>query len=118
MKHSPVAPTTELTLGGEKYQLLFTFDAVDTAETVLDRPLLMGLSQRDIYTPKISTVRGLLYACMLHNRPDTTFDKVKALINQRNMSEVWNVVRNAWVLGMAEPAKDEDSTENPQKDPS
>lgn len=104
---NPLQPTTDLKIGKVTYELLFTLEDVARAEELTDKPLLTGLKQRDISTPKISLVQNMLYACILAKQPNMTFEEVKALITRKNFPEVWSVVLQCWTAGLAEPDEDE-----------
>lgn len=108
MKNSPVAPVTTLSLNGATYSLVFEMESVALAEELTDRPLLTGLRQKDITTPKISLVQSMLFACILPRHPEMTLTQVKALVTRKNFYEVWGVVLNAWTAGLAEPDSEED----------
>ena len=107
-KHNPVAPVVELKFGGEVYQLQFSFDAIATAEDILNRPLLCGLDNKDYNAPKVSTVRALMFACMLPHRPETTLSEVKKMVKSvDSIKKVWGPVTSAWFQGMALPDPDD-----------
>jgi hypothetical protein len=100
---NPVQPTTELKLNGVIYELVFDLEACAKAEEVLDRPLLTGLRRKDINTPSIRVVQGMLYSCIGANHPDMSFGQVKALVTRKNWPSIWSAVLSAWTLGLAEP---------------
>ena len=108
MKTNPVAPTTDLTIGGVTYRLLFSMAAVALAEELTDRPLLTGLRQKDINTPTIRLVQHMLFASLLPNHPETTLDDAMALVTRKNFYEVWGVVLSSWTAGLAEPDPEKD----------
>ena len=105
---NPVKPTTPLKIGAVQYDLIFDFEAVSKAEELTDRPLLTGLRQRDIATPKVSLIQQMLYACLGANHPTVTFPMAKSLVTRKNWAEVWSAVLQAWTAGLAEPDPDED----------
>ena len=109
--NSAIQPTTELKINGVVYILIFDLEACAKAEEVLDRPLLTGLRQKDINTPSIRTVQGMLYACIGANHPDLTFLQVKALVTRKNWANVWAAVLTSWTAGLAEADKEEDAVE-------
>jgi hypothetical protein len=122
--NNPVQPKTCLTIGAKTYQLLFDFEAVATAEELVDRPLLTGLRQRDISTPTISLVRAMLFACLYHPHvagvandviPPVTYSEAKALVNRKNLGEVWGKVLSAWTAGLAEADPEEDAVDEDPK---
>ena len=108
---NPVAPTTPLTINGVQYDLLFDLEAVAQAEELLDRPLLTGLRQRDMYTPTISLVRAMLFACIHAKHDGLSFDLVKSFVTRKNLAEIWGAVLTAWTKGHAEPDADEAEAE-------
>ena len=105
----PTQPVTKLTIGKKEYALEFDFDLIAKAEDLIERPLITGLSQRDVTSPKISTVRGMLYAALLRNHPDVTFDQVKEFVTPKSLRTIWEAVVIAYGKFCADP---EDS-ENP-----
>lgn len=102
MKKNPTEQTKDLTIDGVIYTLFFSFDAVAQAEEATELPLILGLRHRDINAPRVSLVRAMLWACLLPHRPTMTLAEASALVNLRNLHEVWAVVLNAWVAGMKE----------------
>ena len=111
---NPTQPAVKLTLDGEAFSLRFDFEAIANAEEITGRPLLTGLTKRDIGTPTISLVRNMFYACLLPDQPSITLDKAKALVTRKTITTVWASVLEAWTLGMAEP---EDEPEVVEADP-
>jgi len=105
----PTQPVTKLTIGKEEYALQFDFEAIAEAEDALDRPLITGLSQRDVNRPKISTVRSMFYAALRRSRPDLTFEQASALVTVQTLRTIWQAVVIAYGHFCADP---EDS-ENP-----
>ncbi|HEY5054624.1 MAG TPA: hypothetical protein VII58_00595 [Acidobacteriaceae bacterium] len=96
------------------YELLFDFDAVAHAEELTNSPLLTGLDSKSINTPKISTIQNMLFACLIPLQPKITLAEAKALVTRKTYRDVWSIVLNAWVAGLAEPEPDEDA---PDADP-
>ena len=106
MIHNPTEPTVTLTLDGTNYALLFSLEAIATAEDATGLPLITGLRAKDVDTPRISMIRALLWACMLPNFPKTTREEAAALVTQWNWRDVWEKVVETWVAGMRKPSED------------
>ena len=116
---NPVQQSISLTVGDNKFELLFDFESVALAEELTDRPLLTGLDTRSINTPKISTIQAMLFACLLPKQPKTSLADAKLLVTRKNFRAVWSSVLNAWVAGLAEPDPEEDAVEaDPKQDQS
>lgn len=104
-----VQPHVKLSLGGAEYRLVFDLDAVAEAEDMLDRALITGLTQQDVFRPKVSLVRAMLYAVLHHEHPEMTFDAVKHLVTRANLTEVWTKVFEAWCQSNPEPEHEADA---------
>jgi hypothetical protein len=113
-RKNPIKPSTSLKAGDVTYELLFDFDAVAHAEELTNSPLLTGLDSKSINTPKISTIQNMLFACLIPLQPKITLAEAKALVTRKIYRDVWSIVLNAWVAGLAEPEPDEDA---PDADP-
>jgi hypothetical protein len=107
MQNNPTQPGVELTLGGLTYTLLFDFEAIATAEEATGQSLISGLHKKEVDSPRISLVRGLLWACLLPKQPAITQDEAAKLVNQHNLTAIWGKTLEAWVAGMAEPEAEE-----------
>jgi hypothetical protein len=118
MTPNPVKPSTELTINKVKFSLLFDFEAIATAESLLDRPLLTGLRSRDFNSPTINLVRAMLFASLLPLNPETTYREASALVTRVNLKDVWAKVLACWSAGMAEPDSDDDDAVDPKTDQS
>ena len=103
----PTREVTKLTLKGREYTLLFDLEAVALAEEHTDLPLLTGLKSKDINSPKLLLVRGMLFACIRANHPELSFEDVKALITPKALPKIWAAVLKAWFAGMADEDEDE-----------
>jgi hypothetical protein len=108
---NPIKPTTTLTHNGVTFELLFDFEATALAEDVSDRPLITGLKQRDFNQPSINLVRAMLFACIHANHPDVTFAQAKAMVDRKNLADVWRTVLVAWFAFLAEPDPDKDAAD-------
>jgi hypothetical protein len=109
---NPTAPAVKLTIDGQAFSLRFDFESIAVAEETVERPLLTGLKRRDVASPTINLVRGMLYACLLPDRPDITYPEVRQLVTRHNLVSVWGQVLKAWESGLVEPDPDE-----PKADP-
>lgn len=114
---NPVQPTTRLTISGIEYELLFDLESVALAEDLTDLPLLTGLRQKDISTPRISLVRAMLFACLHAKHPEVTFTQAKTFVTRKNWAEVWSAVLLSWTAGLSEPDEDE-AVQDPKPDQS
>ncbi len=128
MRSNPTKPATHLAIGGwhvsEKnglerkkgakldLDLVFELESIADAEDATGMPLITGLRQKDVDSPRISLVRVLLWASARPLQPGFTLADAKRIVSQFNWTEVWSAVLEAWVEGMKKPA-DEDG-ENPQ----
>lgn len=101
--HNALQPHVKLTLGGIEYRLVFDLDAIAEAEDILDRALITGLTQQDVFHPKVSLVRAMLFAVIHREHPDVTIDAVKHLVTRSNLLDVWTKVFEAWCLSNPEP---------------
>jgi len=113
MRKNPTKPPTTIVVDYDTYYLLFDFEAIADAEDLTGRPLLTGLSKKDITTPTVSLVRSMLFACVHANHPKLTYEQVKALVTRDNLAEVWGKVLEAWTAGLAEPEPEAIAEENP-----
>jgi hypothetical protein len=107
---NPIKKPVAIKLHGVDYTLMFDFDAVAAAEDISGRPLLTGLSPKDVTSPTISLVRAMLFASLLPTQPDTTFSEAKALVTRDNLVEIWIKVLEAWNNSNPDP---EPASENP-----
>jgi hypothetical protein len=114
MKNNPLKPSTTLKVGKETYELLFTLEAVATAEELTDKSLLTGLTQKDITTPKLKLVYAMLYACLLDKQPQITYEQAKGLVTQKNWTAVWSTILNAWTAGLSEKDEDDEGEQDPK----
>lgn len=115
--HKPTHPAVRLTLDGVLYHLRFDFEAIAQAEEITDRPLLTGIRQKDIQTPKISFVCAMFFASLLADQPSITYEDAKALVTRANIVEVWTHVLQSWTQSSVEDVQ-APADGNPQKDPS
>ena len=101
--HNPTHPAVKLKLDGVTYHLRFDFEAIATAEELTDRPLITGLRQKDVTSPKIGLVRSMLFACLRADQPDITLDEAKALVSRETLVSIWTKVLEAWTQAKIEP---------------
>lgn len=109
--HNAVQPHVVATIGGHSYRLVFDFEAVAEAEDILDRALITGLTQKDVYRPTVSLVRAMLFGVIHREHPDLTYDAVKGLVNRDNLLEIWAKVFEAWVKSNPEPEEEADAAD-------
>lgn len=107
----PTMPLTELKLGNDVFHLVFDLDAIAEAEDLTDRPLLLGLQQRDVTSPTISLVRAMFLAGLRRHQGQMTVGDVRELVTRKNLREIWEKVLVAYVLFCAEDPKE--GEENP-----
>ena len=105
MRKNPTQSVVEYSHAGVGYELAFDFDAVATAEDITGRPLLTGLTRKDVDTPTISLVRAMFFACLLPRQPQTTFAEAKALVTRETLQAVWGKTLDAWVASLPEPVE-------------
>lgn len=94
---NPLMPVVELTIGEQSYKLRFDFEAIAQAEDAAGIALLTGLSPKDVKTPRVNIVRGMLYASMLCEQPDVQYVQVKLMVTRENIAAIWGKVLEAWV---------------------
>lgn len=109
--HNALQPHVVATIGGHNYRLVFDFEAVAEAEDILDRALITGLTQKDVYRPTVSLVRAMLFGVIHREHPNLTYEAVKALVTRENLLEVWAKVFEAWVKSNPEPEEAEGDAE-------
>lgn len=105
---------TELTLGEDTYRLAFDFEAIAEAEDLTDRPLLTGLTKRNVNHPTISFVRAMFYAALRRNHPTISLGEASAKVTKATFADIWGKVLEAWVAAM-EDAGEADVAEDPTK---
>lgn len=105
----PLKPTVDLVVGAQTYKLRFDFDAIAHAEDETGIPLLTGISRKDVKTPRISIVRGMLYAATLREHPEIAYSDVAGMVTRKTIIPIWEKVIEAWAKAMAdEEAEAED----------
>jgi hypothetical protein len=110
MHANPTEETVRLELAGESYKLFFALEAIATAEDASGIPLITGLKERDVNSPRISLVRAMLWGCLLPHQPKITRQEAAAMVTQFNWSKIWDRVLEAWVAGMKPLAAEPDPT--------
>jgi hypothetical protein len=115
MHHNPTHPAVKLKLDGVAYHLRFDFEAIATAEEITDRPLITGLRQKDVTSPKISLVQAMLFACLIPDQPEATFAEAKALVTRDTLVSIWTKILEAWTQAKIEPDA-EAAESDPPKD--
>jgi hypothetical protein len=107
MHANPTEETVKLALDGETYKLFFALEAIAAAEDASGIPLITGLKEKDVNSPRISLVRAMLWGCLLPHQPKTTREEAAAMVTQWNWSKIWDRVLETWVAGMKPPAEAE-----------
>ncbi len=85
----------------------FDFEAIAEAEEATGRPLLMGLTRRQIDQPQISFVRGMLFAALLRHEPKITYQEAAAFVTRQTMLKIWAKLLEAWVASAREGGEDQ-----------
>lgn len=111
--HHPEIPSVTLTLGDVEYQLVYDFEAIATAEEIVNRPLITGLRQRDIATPTVNLVRAMFFATASASHPDLTWQTAKALVTRHTLATIWPKVLEAWTQAQPDP-EEGDKKADPQ----
>jgi hypothetical protein len=103
-----LAPTCELSIGGKKFQLIFDFNAVAEVEERTGRNLMTKDGWDKLNGTTISI---LLWACLQANHPDVTLLAVRKLMNSKNLTQVTDKIKEAWLLSKADEVE---ADQNPQ----
>jgi len=88
----PTLPDVELILGGDTYHLAYDFNAVVQAEKVCGVNLLTAV----VGEITAQSLRGLLWASLLKDRPDITIGEVGGLIRPTNIVTIREAVVSCW----------------------
>lgn len=108
-KTSPLAarlkPAYALELDGEKYELVFDYNAVAEAEA--ETGGMVNLLHGILYLNSMSALqlRGLFYAALKPKQPKITLAEAGSLINLETMPLIMAGLAEAWKLSMPEAAK-------------
>lgn len=88
----PTLPDVELVLGGETYALAYDFNNVVQAEKSTGVNLLTSV----VGEITAQSLRGLLWASLLKDRPDITIEAVGKLIRPTNIVTIREAVVSCW----------------------
>lgn len=119
MKKAIIQPGV-IGLDGKEYQVQFDFEAIAEAEDLTDRPILTGLTKRQLNHPTINFVRAMFFAGLRRHHAELTYEEVTQLVNRENMASLWADLIEAWADSrQQETGEDEENpTLAPQgKDP-
>ncbi len=108
MKNNPTEQTVQLALDGEKYELFFDLETIAAAEDVTGLPLITGIQEKDVYSPRISLIRAMLWAALQPKWPgkeQLTLAQASKMVTQFNCREIWAKVLETWAAGMRKPKK-------------
>jgi hypothetical protein len=95
--HNPTQPATKLTIAGQEYSLVFDFEAIAEAEEITGLALITGINAKTVNTPRISTIRGMLYAALRRRHAGLTYSEAAKLVAFHNFNLVWGAVLEALV---------------------
>lgn len=112
MERQIIAPGT-LEFEGKKYAIQFDFEAIAEAEDLTDRPLLMGLTRRQVNQPTINFVRAMFYAGVHRHQPELQYSALAKLVTRENIGELWNDLLAAWVDSRQQEAGEEQTGPTP-----
>jgi len=98
-------PDVVLIVGGVEYHLCFDMNSIVLAEKATG----IDLFKASISNPTAENLRGLLWACILKDKPDFTIEEAGKLITPRNLHNVWLAVLSAWHDSVSSN-EDEDKT--------
>ncbi len=101
--------TTTLTVRGKDYSLYLDFAALATAEARLRKVgiqanLLQILTLTDLTA---SGVAAMLFAALLRDLPEVTYDYALALISLPRLTEVFTALMAAYTAAQADPDEDQ-----------
>lgn len=110
-----VQPSATLEIEGQKYQLVYDYNAIADAETVCGGQvnLLHGVSAMFLNTMSALQLRGLLYAALKPLQPDLTLSEAGALIKIHTMPAIMSAISEAWALSMPEVPPDPPAADAP-----
>ncbi len=100
-----------LEIDGEKYELVYDFNAIAEAETLCGCNLLHGISAMFLNTMTALQLRGILYASLQPLQPGFSMDRIGQMIRIDTMPSIYKAIADAWSLSM--PAAEKEKSENP-----
>lgn len=103
-----VQPSATLEIEGQKYSLVYDYNAIAEAEAVCGGQvnLLHGISALFLNTMSALQLRGILYAALKPLQPDITLAEAGALIKINTMPAIMTAIGEAWALSMPEQPKE------------
>lgn len=96
MSESGVHPGSSFELNGERYDLVYDFNAIEKAERATGETLLSGITRRKVEHPPIYLVRGMLWAMLQRKHPQIDYATAAAMVTESTMSDIWEAVVIAW----------------------
>jgi hypothetical protein len=102
----PLLPDVELVLGGTTYHLSYDFNAICQAERVTGVNLLSSV----VGEISAASLRGLLWAALLKDRPLMTVEEVGGLIRPENIATIREAIVTAWFGSVPEEAQEGEET--------
>ena len=95
----PTLPDVPLILGGKVRQLCFDYAAI----VHVDKLTGLNLLKESVSMPTFYTLGALLWACLLRDDPETTFEGVAPLITPQNAPAIHAAVLTAWYKSTPDP---------------
>jgi hypothetical protein len=106
--YSPVLPRVPLTLGGHKFNLVYTFNALARLENEAN---VNAFKIVDFQNITATNLRAMLWVAMITDQPDITLEEVGDLMEIGDIREIYAALLYAYTRSQPEPKKKED--ENP-----
>ena len=100
----PTLPDVELVFNGETYHLAYDFNAIVQAEKVTGVNLLTSV----VGEITAQSLRGLLWASLLKDRPEITIDEAGALIKPTNIATIRQAIVTCWFGSVPDAEAGED----------
>jgi hypothetical protein len=116
MSHThPTIKPVELSLGGQEYQLVFTFGALAHAQTKLRK---LGIEANLLHALDLSNltpdqVAPLLYAAAITHHPKTDYAQLESLVTMQTYGPILNAVVEAYIASIADPTPKEEQAPLP-----
>jgi hypothetical protein len=92
-----------LTIAGETYRLIYSFNAIAEAETEAGCNLLHGISAALLNTMSAAQMRGLFYAALKPFQPAMTLAVAGAMIRIDTLPDIFEAISEAYKLAMEKP---------------
>ena len=90
--HDPTLPDVDLVISGETYKLAYDFNAIVQAEKMTGVNLLASV----VGEINAVSLRGLLWAALLRDRPEITIEHTGGLILPSNIATIRQAIVTAW----------------------